>query len=211
MQTIFFTSDWHLNHNREFIFNKRGYVSSEHHTEELIKVINSQATIDDIIYNLGDFCLNTTIDQFHTLISKINCQNIYLLWGNHRAPQYKNIYMPLVKQILGAGSAYDSQVYPLRYKNIVFIGHYHEVWLKKHLFVLNHYPIAVWNELKNGAIHLCGHSHGGFELSNKANTYGKILDVGWEDHKKMLTLDEVLSYMESKEIKTKKYDSHHNP
>jgi len=50
------------------------------------------------------------------------------------------------------------------------------------------------------AKHLCGHSHGGLDLSDEHNLNTKTLDVGWDDFGKPLSFDEVLTIMNKKSI-----------
>lgn len=203
----FVSSDTHFRHAKEFVWKKRGYSSVDEHDNMLIDSINDVIKPDDNFIHLGDFCLNATVDDFDKLISRINCKNIYLIWGNHPNPQYKNIYLPIVKRILGEAYTPESTVYPIRYKNVIFIGHYAEVIIGGKYVVLNHYPIYVWNEMMHGAWMLCGHSHNGCKLSQATNTEGKILDVGWDGHGKPWSFDELKQVMETKKFVPT--DDHH--
>jgi calcineurin-like phosphoesterase family protein len=199
---VYFTSDWHLGHQQEFVWKVRGYSSYEDHTNSIIDITNSIVNPNDILINLGDFCLNTTVEKFEEYISRFNCQIIWLLWGNHPNPHYKNIYQPLVKKFFNNETYYspDTEVYPLRYKNIVYRGHSLEVCVDGQFIVLSHYPISVWNEIAHGAWCLCGHSHGNFPLSQTGNLTSKLLDVGWDLHKKPLSLSEIADIMKDKNI-----------
>lgn len=52
--------------------------------------------------------------------------------------------------------------------------------------VMNHYAQRTWNRSHYGSIHMFGHSHGGLE------SYGRSMDVGWDAHGRILTLDEAV-------------------
>ena len=192
------TSDTHLHHNRDFVWKSRGFSSVVEHDNAVIDSINTTVKSDDILLHLGDLCLNTKIDEFEQLISRVNCKNIYMLWGNHPNPHYKNVYIPMVKKILGENYTSESEVYPLRYKNIIYVGHYAEIILGGQFCVLSHYPIYVFNEMAHGSWMLCGHSHYGCPLTKSDNLYGKILDVGWDGHGKPWSIEEIKTVMNEK-------------
>jgi len=188
-QRIFVTSDLHLGHQREFVWKARGYNSIQEHDNGVIQILNETVRPNDILLFLGDFCLNTPFAQFDTYLDKIACQNIWSIWGNHNNPHEKNVYRKLVG---------DKEQYPVKYKNMTYYGHYLEAILNGQFVVLFHYPIWVWNEMKNGAWMLCGHSHYSFPHTKADNVYGKILDVGWDGHGKPWNLQEITDVMNSK-------------
>lgn len=207
-QRVYVTTDTHLNHDPQWpvpIWESRGYASAKDHTDSIIDTINERVRPNDILFHLGDICLNTTDGQFHELIARIKCQTIYMLWGNHNNPSWK-IYRRQVdewfKMITQGyiGVEPDLEVYPFRYKNIVFIGNYLEAVLDGQYFIMEHYPIYVFNHMKDGAKMLCGHSHGGLDFSKPTSTNSKILDVSWDDFKRPLSLAEILEIMNKKNV-----------
>jgi calcineurin-like phosphoesterase family protein len=190
------TSDLHLNHNKTFIFEKRGYSSIEEHNSKIIENINSLVKEEDILFNLGDFCLNTTEEQFEKLISSINCKNIYSLWGNHNSP-IRKVYD---REILAKyGEVID--VYPYRYKNIVFIGYHFECIIQGKYVVLNHFPLEIWENMKEMSYMLCGHSHNSFPRTRKESTDGLILDCGWDGHNSIYNFNEIVDIMKTKKVR----------
>jgi len=52
---IFFTSDTHFNHDREWVFKARGFSNIKEHNDCLIKNINELVRENDILFHLGDF------------------------------------------------------------------------------------------------------------------------------------------------------------
>jgi calcineurin-like phosphoesterase family protein len=204
---VYITSDLHMGHQKDFVWKDRGYENPRKHDEGLIDTINEIVRPNDILMMLGDFCLNTTVEQFEKQIESIKCQNVYMMWGNHPNPHFKNIYKPLVKKILGINYVEDSEVYPLRYKNIIYIGNYAEVILNGQFIVLSHYPIYIFNEMAHGSWMLCGHSHNGCPLTKVDNTYGKILDVGWDGHGMPWSFEEIATVMDGKRFAP--LDEHH--
>jgi calcineurin-like phosphoesterase family protein len=198
------TSDTHFNHDPKWenpIWKLRGFNSAKEMTDGLIDNINKVVRPNDNLLHLGDFCLNTNPSQFEELLSRINCQNIYLQWGNHPNSHYKNVYRPLVKKILGDNYTEDSEIYPLRYRNIIYIGNYNEVVLNGTFCVLFHYPISIWNEIKHSALHLCGHSHHNYPPTQVTSLSGKVLDVGVDGHDNMpWSIPEIVEVMKKKQF-----------
>src|SRR5688572_6505201 len=93
---MFLTSDLHCFHKQDFTWEKRGYSSREDHTWGVVKEINKTCRPTDILFCLGDFCLNTSEEEFYTLIGAIDCK-LHLLLGNHPNPIYK-LYKQHCKQ-----------------------------------------------------------------------------------------------------------------
>lgn len=54
---IFLSSDYHLNHNKDFIYKARGFECVEDMNEEIVKRHNEVVRWDDDIYLLGDLML----------------------------------------------------------------------------------------------------------------------------------------------------------
>lgn len=89
-----------------------------------------------------------------------------------------------------------------------FVGDYLEIFWAGKLVCMFHYPISVWNEGHKNSWLLCGHSHGTHipSLPETKDT-GKILDCGWDLHKRPLSFLEVEAIMQTKKYIPK---DHHN-
>jgi calcineurin-like phosphoesterase family protein len=195
---IYITSDPHLGHQRDFVWKVRGYNSAEEHTNDWFNKTNAVVNSNDILICLGDFCLNTPLAKFNEYLSRINCQTLLCLWGNHNNPHEKAVYNAGMDYKLVRG--FPVMNYPFAYRNMVYLPHYVEAALNGQFAVLCHYPISIWNELQNGSWMLCGHSHYGFEPSRAESLAGKILDVGWDGHKAPWSLQEIAAVMAKKGI-----------
>ena len=212
-QKVFFTSDTHWNHNPKWkvpLWETRGYKSIEESNAHIIAVTNQIVGENDILFHLGDLTLNCDEAQFETFIGSLKCKTIYTLWGNHNNPAnkiYRNevqkTFHPLMETYIVESNI---EVYPFRYKNLVFLGNYVEVIVDGKYFILAHYPIYVFNYMKEGAMHLCGHSHYNLPLSQADDTSSKILDVGWDGWARPLSVSEVVYIMNKKG--TLKVDHH---
>jgi len=206
-QKIYVSSDFHLGHQRDFVWQARGFTDVQSHDTGVIDSVNALVRPNDILLFLGDFCLNTTLEQFDAYLARFNCQNIWCIWGNHNNPHEKAIFRKAMPTISMNGRMYDVETYPFKYKNIVHWGYYAEMVLNGQYVVLMHYPIYIWNEMAHGAWMLCGHSHYGCPLTKADNLYGKILDVGWDGYKKPLSLNEIAAIMNNKQFAA--VDNHH--
>ena len=186
---LFVTSDTHFNHNQEFVYKKRGYDSPDKMTHDMINTINSVVGENGILLHLGDFCLNTSTEQYHFILSRLRIKEIWMLWGNHNNPIQKT-YGGTVEQV----AAFNQGVF------IKYLNHYFTFRRGKKIFVCFHFPISVWDGMNRGSMHLCGHSHGSHPLSRPENKTSKILDCGWDIHKKPLNMKEVEHILDSKKI-----------
>ena len=197
-QKVYFVSDTHYNHNPKWpvpIWKQRGYTSVDEMNNDEIVQINAIVRPNDILFHLGDITLNCNEQQFEEFIDKLNCRNINLLWGNHNSPCWQ-----VYKREIAAVFMQDIEVYPFKYKNINFLGNYQEITVDGQYIVLAHYPISIFNYMKDGAWHLCGHSHYNYDHSTAENKTGKILDVSWDGLKRPYTMNEIRTIMNSKSI-----------
>jgi calcineurin-like phosphoesterase family protein len=205
---VLWVSDTHLNHAPKWqvpIWEMRGYNSAQHHTDSIIDAINQAVRPNDVLMHAGDFCLNTEENGLNELLSRIRCQNIYMLWGNHNNPLWR-VYQREVKKVLVPRVAWENEdefpceAYPFKWKNVVFVGNYLEMTVDGHYFVVEHYPIHVWNYLKDGAKMICGHSHCALPFSSVENAEAKILDIGWDGYKRVLMTEDILAIMNKKNV-----------
>ena len=198
---VYIFSDPHLGHQRDFVWKTRGFASVPEHDDSIINNINATVRSTDSLICLGDWCLNTTVPQFDAYLDRINCQNILTLWGNHNNPHEKSIYKVLLKKALAEKYTEESELYPLKYKNLTYLGHYLKFVWNGQLVILSHYPYYIWDEMQHGAWMLCGHSHYGCDLTKADNTHGRILDVGVDGHQcKPWSFEEIRDVMFDKKF-----------
>jgi calcineurin-like phosphoesterase family protein len=143
---IYFSSDYHFNHDREFIYQARGFPNVEEMNEAIIQRHNEIVKPEDIIYVLGDLCLGggseEALQKNKELIERLN-GTLYIIRGNHDSDNRCKMYRSCknVKRVTAA-------MY-LNYNG------YH--------FYLSHYPTLTGNlekeSLKQCTINLYGHTH----------------------------------------------------
>ncbi len=119
---VFFTSDSHFNHDKEFIYKSRGYSNRYEHNDVLIAKINEVVRPQDTLIHLGDFCLNITPPEFNEILARINCQNIAYIWGNHNS-----CIRRLYEEAIATEYGKDIEVYPYAVGKITYLGYYKEL------------------------------------------------------------------------------------
>lgn len=87
---IYFTSDWHFNHDKDFIWKKRGYNSVEEMNDDLINKICSTLDEGDELWVLGDLVMGD-IDRAAAVLSRIP-YSVHFLVGNHDTLKRVNLY-----------------------------------------------------------------------------------------------------------------------
>ena len=178
---IYFTSDLHLCHDKEFIYKPRGYNSVDEMSNRIIENINATVNEDDTLYILGDLMLNNSkLEVAMKLLKTIKCKNIYVILGNHDTDNRIIFYesLPNVKGVVEA-------------KRIKY-GKYH--------FFLCHYPTFTGNlekeSLTQVLINLYGHTH---QRTKFYNEIPFMYNVGVDAHENSpVSIETVLSDIKSK-------------
>ena len=139
---IWFTSDLHLNHDREFICSPRGFKSVYEMNDYIINMWNSTVDAEDHIYVLGDLMLGDS-EAGIKLIKQLK-GNIHVVRGNHDSDERMKLY---------------NECY-----NIVEVTEGQFLHYGKFHFYLSHYPCLTANYddgklLKAKTISICGHRH----------------------------------------------------
>ena len=144
---IFFTGDHHFNHKNVIKYCERPFESIEIMDAELIKRWNEKVSPNDVVYHLGDFCLNS-LKLTRKYFSQLN-GDIHILdnfWHHDKmwiADIKKN------NEIISTKSGIVSLISP------IFI-----IKTEGKILILSHYPQEEWDRKHYGAIHFHGHSHG---------------------------------------------------
>lgn len=200
-QNLFFMSDPHYGHKNivkgETLWKTsrktRDFSSVEDMNDKLTENINSIVKADDILICLGDFAFGG-FENIPLFRKRINCKNIYLILGNHddHIDNDKNGYRSLFLDV--------SHYKILKVKR--------ENTKKNYMFVLQHFPLASWRDMKEGFIHLFGHLHS----SDKDKIMkGKSMDVGMDGNNLLpYSIDEILEKLKYRPVanNTLKNDHH---
>lgn len=143
----------------------------------IIDNINKYVEEDHVLYILGDFCLGdkSNVTKYRRFIK---CKKVYFIIGNHD----KHISIAGFWKGLSPSTAFslvDKQI---------------EVTIGSVTLFLSHYAHRVWHHNNRGVIHFYGHSHGNLP------SFGKSLDVGIDNIKKLLGEYRPINLREGKEL-----------
>lgn len=197
-QKIFFTSDTHYSHENICSSTSkwvdgdnytRKFPSLEDMNDTLVNNINEVVGENDILIHLGDWSFGG-FDKISEFRNRINCKNIHLTYGNHDHHIRKN-----KEEIQSLYSSTQHYIFlEIRRPSINGKGK-----MERYSFVCIHYPIASWEGMNDGVIHLHGHVHLPPHLRLGE---GKSLDVGVDGNNLYpISLDTIIEMMEKQPIR----------
>lgn len=194
---IYVTSDLHLNHKNIIAYSNRPFNSLAEMNEGLIKEWNRKVKPQDIIIHIGDFFFGSDVELLD-LFGKLNGQ-IKLISGNHDEKLFERVFWNLEKYNLSSNAKknliyrtfpeeraviYDQE----KKRRITLLRDIYEFSYKGEIIVMSHYPIESWHwMMKKNTIHFHGHCHG-----KLGRTLPRRLDIGWDVHHSILSLDEAI-------------------
>lgn len=170
---IYFSSDLHFGHNKDFIYGPREFNSIEEHDAAIIDNINSTVGCDDELILLGDLAFGEE-EKMRENLMKINCRNIKYVIGNHDSNKKQGLYKECGIQCLGYAHLYT---------------------YKKLKFYLSHYPTATANyddgmPFERRGHNLCGHIHTKELLDPITKSYHVELDA---HENKPISIDKIIA------------------
>ena len=180
---IFFTSDLHFHHNKIMQYSPifRKYADLDEMREALISIWNDTVKKDDLVYNLGDFSMTSNLDKIIDTARRLNGRHILIL-GNHDYTTRKNRNQ-LLEEMKDDGNRLFENIEDYVYLRLKEKGRE---------LALSHYPMGGWEGQQHGSIMLHGHLHDYITYIR-----GKILNVGFDLHGKILSLDEILRFTDN--------------
>jgi len=196
-QRLWFTSDTHYNHanicraTTNWIGADnltRDFSSLDRMNDELVYWINGYVGQDDILIHLGDWSFGG-FESIKAFRDRIVCQNVHLVLGNHDHHIQRN--KDNVQSLF-------SSVHEYLYLEVKRPGRSKKEAMDRFTFVCMHYPIASWNNMNNGVIHLHGHVHLPIHLRVAD---GKAMDVGVDGNcMAPISMEDVLKIMDKQPI-----------
>lgn len=206
-QRLFFTSDTHYNHanicsattvwEHDAGRNVRDFSSLAMMNANLVDNINGMVRENDVLIHLGDWSFGG-FESITAFRNQINCKTIHLVLGNHDHHIKNN--KDGIKDLFASVSEY-------RYLTVVEQAKSKQAPATKHRFILSHYPIASWQDMGQGVMHLHGHVHLPPHLRVGP---GKMMDVGVDGNGLVpINLEDVLSILEPRPIRGLLNFDHH--
>ena len=202
-QKLWFTSDTHYNHGNICSATTqwtnpvtcREFKSLEQMNAHLVGNINEKVGENDILFHLGDWSFGG-FEQIELFRNQIVCKNVHIITGNHDHH--------IENDREGIQSLFSSVN---KYLNLVVKWNVGTPLMGEQRFALMHFPIASWDNMARGAIHLHGHVH--FEADKKIGV-GKMMDVGCDGNELYpIEMSEVLKLMRDQPIKSMFEFDHH--
>lgn len=174
MHKIFITSDLHFYHKNILKYENRPWKTVDEMNQALITNWNVIVDKDDIVYILGDFAF-ASWTKIKGILKQLNGDKI-LVRGNH-------------------DHNWSDKDEALKY--FCKIVDYEELTYRGYNFVMFHHPIACWNGMERGSIHLYGHIHSSShnlpEGFNRKQSYNVSVDT---NHYKPVSLDWIIDIKE---------------
>lgn len=175
---IYFTSDTHFNHDREFVYGPRGFKTIQEMNGALIKNWNETVGPEDDIYVLGDFFLGSDMNYIREVLDRLNGR-IHLVVGNH--------------DTIAKITEYTA------WNNIVEIADALRVRYKKREFFLCHYPVltaSLEQDPKRAVINLFGHTHSKEKFyEDRPYMYNVAVDA---NDNRPVSIDEIMAAFDAK-------------
>lgn len=161
-RTIWLTSDTHLGHDRDFIWNARGFKNVDEMNEVIIERWNSVVKDEDIVYHLGDVMLGSDEENNLRRVLKLKGDK-YLAIGNHDT---------------------DARIKRFMVNHIFKEAQFgYRLNVAKRTFVLTHYPTITANGNDNRVLGLYGHTHQKTNFfSDEAGIRTYMYHVGMDSH-----------------------------
>ncbi len=182
----------------------RPFNTIEEHDEYLINEINRLVKPTDILWHLGDFGLGFAWkDRLPEIRTKIKCQTIYLVFGNHDG---------VIENSIGKIFPDDTEKAIKACFN--WTGYLKFGKISGRSMVLCHYAMLTWPWQHHDSIHCFGHSHSNLKLPKEIEN-SKMIDVGVDTkhygHKQYspYLAEEIFHIMDVYKVKTSL--DHHQP
>ena len=158
MGRIYFTSDWHFGHDREFIWGARGYANVDEMNTEQIRKYNEIITDEDDVYVLGDLVLGD-IDKGIECLKQLKGK-IHVCLGNHDTSRREKIYRDLGYEVCLADR--------LKYKKLNFY--------------MSHFPTITDNGDADSPYQVTWNLHGHTHSTQEWSLYPHCFNVNIDAH-----------------------------
>lgn len=163
---IYFTSDWHFGHDKEFLWGPRGLPSMFANSQAIVGNHNAIVKDEDDVYVLGDLMLGD--NEYGLQMIKSLKGKLHIILGNHDTDTRIKLYEQL------------PNVVEITYAKVIKIGKQH--------YYLSHYPTICSNyddkPYHNHMINLFGHTHqkGNFYWLDEYEENPFMYHVGVDSH-----------------------------
>jgi len=175
---VFFSSDFHLNHEAVIKFGRK-FENVVEMNDNILYEVNKVVRQNDLLVLLGDTMMGEK--DYTQFLNSLICENIIILFGNHCNRG----------KLLSSLQECDK---------LLYIGDYLELNIDKQIICCSHFPQFNWNYQDEGAISLHGHLHSDENDVIKEIHKYKSLDVGIDNFYKLFGEYSVFSFGQIQEI-----------
>ncbi|SCW52348.1 Calcineurin-like phosphoesterase superfamily protein [Ruminococcaceae bacterium YRB3002] len=168
---IYFTSDLHLGH-RTVLKHRTDFATIDDMNEAFIRDINDTVTGKDTLYILGDLSYRISPEDANDMIRQMNGRKI-LIRGNH-----------------------DPEYDPSLFEEI---ADYLEFKYDHRIYIMMHYPLVCWKQMRHGSVQLHGHIHSSPKYNEHNHGLGRLqYDVGVDaNNYRPVSIDEIAAWAAS--------------
>jgi len=176
-------SDMHIGHNKDFIWEKRGYMTPEAHHEDMLYWLSHALGTSTTCINLGDVLYKATDSTREQLQPMLDHTALLSILGNHDA-KYLDNNLP-------------------KARNLGDMAYLHLDTGDR--VVISHYPLLEWLGAYHGTYHLHGHCHGNLTPAfYRAKRMDCSVDCLTEIFgRPVADLDEILEYIDVRDAEHK--------
>lgn len=177
---IYFTSDWHIGHNKPFCYEPRGFSSPEEMDTAILERTNEIVGPGDTLWILGDLAMSKNTEEWNRVFHSLRTWDVHFIRGNHDTDYKIDLYEN------------DYGMTPHGYADVFKLS-------KKKSFYLSHYPSIVSNYDDEGKFkwNLSGHTH--FK-TKFYNDIFKIYNVSVDAHNCYpVSIEKIISDIEERE------------
>lgn len=167
----FVTSDLHFDHRSIIQHHRHDLFSTVAEMEEaLLKQINALPP-RAVLYLVGDTFVRDKKENVRRVLNQVRRDiSLIFLLGNHD------------ERLVGV------------YREFGEVYHIFRIKHKNRKVVMCHYPMYSWDGGHHGSVLFHGHEHGSFTAK------GKAIDVGWDAHRKILSVEEAFAIADKNPI-----------
>ena len=143
---LWYVSDYHFAHSREFIYGARGFSSAEEHDDAIVNRHNALVSRDDTTVFLGDFCFDKR--RFFEFLVRLNGKFVFIL-GNH-----DDDFRKFLKEVQTT-----DKYFAIKGKVVDVVDGFLNTSIAGHPATVCHFAMKSWNKSHFNAWHLYGHHH----------------------------------------------------
>lgn len=202
----YFSSDFHLFHDKDFVWGARGFSNVAEHTS-FIKGGLEALPPNSAVVHAGDMfcgCSYEDAENFLLGLQMSQGSRIFHVWGNHES-QLKKIYQDHVREFTFGTDILDwFEFYPVEFGPLTFVGPDRDFKIGKRIVNVHHFPKVCWDKSHCGRYGLSGHNHGGVPEHSPQGS-SRCLDVGVDNAIKyngtpFFSKEDVIEIMKGKKV-----------